>query len=774
MADQSGLMAYEGERLSSRTLRDPGLGGDNIFLATGDVSDQFPKKADPLDSADAMAMHTNLLGNHTRELEKQAQWRRDMERDENIYDSLEHWDPMDEAILEERGQVPIVLNVTATAVNWILGSQRKTPRDYKVLPRKKDGLKHAERKTQIFKYLSDVCDTPFQVSLAFAEQVKAGLGWLESGVQAEDDGEPIYERMETWRSIIYDSSAREWDLSDARYMFRTRWMDLDSAFAMFPKRGHVLRLASTSIYDSGASHGQTSPHGDSAMDSHEDANDYGYFISGFSTPDRPRVRIWESWFKRPVQSKYIKGGQFSGEMFDPNHKGHRREAMGERCEIVSKTKERMFCALFTESGMLWLSRSPYRHNHFPWTPIWGYRRAKDGAPYGMIRNVRDIQIDLNKRASKALWHLTAKRAVMSRGAVKDLEQFREEMTRPDAILLYEEGHAAPAIETDLQHASAQMEYMSQNIRMIQQTSGITDENMGRESNATSGKAILARQDQGMLSTNVFFENLRFARKKHGEKMLALIEQFMGDEKEFRVTNLRGNPEYVNLNDPTDDDSQITLTKADFVISEIDYNASHRQLNMQALMELASSIASTNPMVIPAILDLLVEAMDIPNHEEIVKRIRQITGMADPDEDPNSPSPETAQAMAAKAEQDAMQKRGVEAQIAGAEAKARSEAAKATKTEAEAAGLALEQQNVALTNFGKAIETAVQMAGLPAVARAAEKVMEAARLAAMEAGEPMDDPMMMPEAPMPMPQDDPMQQQMPPQPDQMSPPIPVGV
>lgn len=730
MADQ-----YEGAGMFSRVVKDKGP-GDSLFAQAADDYDP-PAKRHRLDSEHATALHADLRGHYHRELDKQADWRKEMERDERIYDN-DHWDAEDAAILEERGQVPLVFNVTATAVNWVLGSQRRSPLDYKILPRRKEGLKHAEHKSQLMKYLSDVNDSPYFVNLAFGETVKAGLGWLECGVQSEDDGEPIYDRMESWRSIVYDSSAREPDLSDARYMMRTRWTDVDRACAMFPERDWVIQQSAETIYDTGTMGDLVS--GDSAMDSHEMANQNAFFLGGnISHMNRERVRLYEAWFKKPVKAAWIKGGEFSGELFDPKSPGHLNALMNPRVEVVSKVKERMFVAIFTERGLLWLSRSPYRHNGFPFTPIWGYRRASDGAPYGMIRAVRDIQIDLNKRAAKALWHLSAKRVQYEEGSIEDVEKYREEAARPDAMLEYKQGRPPPKIDTDLQHASAQMEYMGRDIVMIQQTSGVTDENLGRETNAASGKAINARQDQGELATNIFFENLRYARKKHGEKMLTLIEQYMTQEKQFRVTNKRGNPEYIDLNVEGDDDSIITRTKADFVITEIDYRATHRQQNVQALIEFASVAAQANPAFIMQMFDLLVESMDIPNQDEIVKRVRQMTGMTDPDEDPNNPSPDTIAIMQAKKAQQDMQQRNAEAEIAGKEAKARAEAAKAAKTEAEVGAMTGQQEREALQKFGEAIRIAVEMAGLPAVAAAADQLMQVAKAEAARTA-PLAQPM----------------------------------
>ncbi len=52
----------------------------------------------------------------------------------------------------------------------------------------------------------------------------------------------------------------------------------------------------------------------------------------------------------------------------------------------------------------------------------------------MIRGLRDVQTDINKRASKALYILASNKVIMEEGALPDnvtLEEFAEEVARPE-------------------------------------------------------------------------------------------------------------------------------------------------------------------------------------------------------------------------------------------------------------------------------------------------------------------------------------------------------
>lgn len=673
-----------------------------------------------LDNDANQALHNRLMAYYLRELRRQEENRAEMATDEEFYDNNQ-WSETDKATLKERGQVPIVYNVLKPTCDWIIGTEKRSRTDFKILPRRKDASKPAERKTQLMKYLADVNRSQFGKSRAFEDCVKVGVGWLECGVQDDDDGEPVYDRWESWRNILWDSASVEADMSDCRYMARQKWVDLDIARSMFPKRAGTVDAAAVEsdrfLMDF--------TNGDTAMDSIEisdgmyrsDRQDFAY--------NRPRVRLIEIWYRAPVKVKKLRGGEFSGELFDEEHPGHAEQVAGGHAVVISKVFMRMHVAIMCTKGLLFVSQSPYRHNLFPFTPIWCYRRGMNALPYGVIRGLRDNQQDVNKRASKALHILSTSKTIMDEGAVPDLDDFKEEVSRPDAIIVKKQGKEL-VINADRELAPAHLDLMQRSIEMIQSASGVTDENMGRKTNATSGVAIQARQNQGSLATAGIFDNLRLANQVHGEKSLSLIEQFFTDAKSFRITNMRGTPEYVTVNDGLPE-NDIVRTKADFIISEDDWRMSVRQAQVAELMGLMQQLAPVAPQIAMVTLDLIVEAMDVPNRDELVRRIRQQTGMRDPDAE--GPTPQEIAKAKEQAEQQAMQKAMVQAQIAEKQASAALKGAQAEKTsgevqiKAQEALAAIAGQNVETQKA--ALEAALIMLASPPAAPVADGVLHEA-------------------------------------------------
>ena len=155
--------------------------------------------------------------------------------DADFYDGLQ-WDDRDIAVLKERGQAPLVFNKTAQHINWILGTERRTRVDFKVLSRDGKEEPEARAKTSLLKFVGDVNKAQFRRSRAFSDAMKVGVGWLEDGIRSHPREEPLFSRTESWRNMWWDALALEDDLSDARYMFRAKWVDTDRAEAVFPDR----------------------------------------------------------------------------------------------------------------------------------------------------------------------------------------------------------------------------------------------------------------------------------------------------------------------------------------------------------------------------------------------------------------------------------------------------------------------------------------------------------------------------------------------------------
>lgn len=667
-------------------------------------------------------LHSKLMGWHAVELERQRENRYQQHIDHEFYDGHQ-WTDADIEVLRERGQDPLTFNVIATSIDWITGSELRTRTDFKVIPRREDGTHAAELKSSLLKYLSDVNDLEFARSAAFKDAVVGGVGWTED--QWQDDGgeEPVYSRHESWRNMLWDSANTDRDIEPGRYVFRSKWVDLDVAITWFPHMEAELRLSAANVTANGLGNLVGDLIGDEVMDSLENEGREGIVSQTDYEYLRDRVRLIECWYKTPGKVEAIRGGQFAGETYDPLSRGHHDDLANGNAVVVEKADMLMRCAIMTPDYLIFDAATPYRHRRYPFTPVWCYRRNATNLPYGVVRRIRDLQTDVNKRAAKALHILSTNKVVMDEGAVPDLDTFLQENAKADAVIVKRKGHEL-ILDADRGLEAPHIALMNQSISMIQAVGGVTDENRGVETNAKSGIAIARRQEQGALTTASIFDNLLFAKRKQGEKQLSLIEQFYTDEKRFRITNQRGKAIFVNLNVPGEGgdvlpEDDVTRTKADYVITDEEWSASVRQAQTQQIIEMLQAVAPSDPQVWLICLDLIVEGMDIRNREEIVKRIRSLTGQRDPDS--SEPTPEEEALAQKKAEAEERAVRMEEATIAEKEASAAQKAAAAGNAEAAAKNILASMVGTNVGTQRAALEAALMMLQVPQAVPVADVV-----------------------------------------------------
>lgn len=575
--------------------------------------------------------------------------RSDCMRDHDVYDG-DAWKPEDKQEVEARGQIAINFNRVKPTCDWLIGSEKKNRIDFNVLPRTSEDAQGAEVKTQVLKYLSDVNHLPVERSQAFKDAVISGLGWLEAGKGNEPGEEPIFIDYEDWRNIWYDPLSVRLDLKDCRFLIRRKRVDLDVACAMFPRVSQALKVSARSNqrddrwdeYDD-----------DLDTDLEAQIEDMGADGTG-EYSGRSRVELVECWYRTPETVQVLNHGTedigtLRGVRYREAERDHQDLVNNGYASLTNSIRMVVRCMIMSGNIVLQDVESPYNHGRFPFIPVWGYRKKRDNTQYGVVRNIRDIQDDLNKRMSKSLFHASTNRVVMEEGAVEDEDELADEVSRPDGIIKYKKGSVFE-IQNNLALAREHIDIMSLDAEYIESVGGVTDEQMGRETNAVSGRAIEARKEQGNVVNSELFDNLRVATQILGEILLSLVEQYYTESKIIRLTNEKNQPEFISINelDPVTGETlnDITANKADFVVDETAFSASVRRATFETLMEMLTRMP---PEISLNLLDLVVNLSDIPGKDDLVARIRMVNGMSDPDADPNDP--ETQAAMAEKQQQE---------------------------------------------------------------------------------------------------------------------------
>lgn len=711
------------ENIRTEKARQPWVDEKAEALAAEPLPKQSGAKAH-LTKPETLKRFEQMLCRYLDERDYQADNRVEMATDQDFRDG-DQWTEEEIQTLKDRNQAPLVFNKVKPALAWITGTEKRTRVDCKVVPRGKEDGKGAEGKTKLMKYVHDANRQGSVWSRAFDDAASAGVGWVEEGTNSHPLEEPLMVRYENWRNVHYDHLSTEPDMSDARYLFRSKSIDLDVAELLFPDAKHDLGAAAE---DQALLTGMDD---DDIRTSGEHRTSYIDDIPNGDFNRRQRVRLVECWYKQPELVEILGGnGPWRGCWYNNQDEvlvwaveNGQAPIVGKRMMMVMRkmiftapsgmASDRSF-----EGTLLLDGPSPLWHNKFPLTPVWGYRKKRDNSPYGAVRNLRDPQTDLNKCRSKAQFILASNQVIMDEGAVDDVDELAEEVARPDSVIVKKQGKAL-TISQDKVLAGEYVQLMSQDAQYISEVSGVTDELMGHKTNAVSGTAIQKRQEQGSLTTLDLFDNLRLARQVSGEKQLCLIEQYYDQEKTFRLTNERGNPEYTTINGQEEESGEVlnpvTSAKADFLVDEQAYNTSVRQAMHQSMMDLITALAQSGMGdAAMALLDVALELSDIPMRDEVVSRVRKITGQRPDDEELDEE--EQAALDAQQQQEQEVQTRKLMAELTAMEGKAKEAMGKGNTAIAKAI-------TEKLAAMKESLEIAGMLATAPALGPIADEVMD---------------------------------------------------
>lgn len=568
-------------------------------------------------------------GLYQRELDLQAVARTERAIDVAFYDGDQFTDEELEEY-EARNQTPRVFNEIKPTVDWLLGGERRIRTDWAVLPRTEDDSEASIRKSKLAKYIDDINNARWHRSEAYGDMTKNGEGWIAVEYLPNQDGDfQIMIQHEHWRYMLADSKSRRRDMTDMQYLWRVKVIDLNTLINHFPdKKSELINLSDDmSVLEDELL--------DEALVSVDPSDKNRQIRTGSlsftqSAGDRDGVKVYEMWYRQSEKVKLLRGeGSFNNQPYDEKNQDHQVLTQHYGFQVAEVTRQQMYCAMYTDDTVLYRQKSPYKHNRFPFVRRYAYLKDREGTPYGVIRSVRDPQSDLNIRRNKALFMLSSVRVIMEQGAVEDRNALAEEVARWDSIIEVKDGKEL-RIEEGSDRANQQLNVGEQNSAYIRQISGVTGENRGMDTNATSGIAIQARQEQGTVISTVLTDMHSLGRKLEGELILSLIEQFYDKPFQFRITadNLKDKVEFAKINDEAEPETNITKTQSDFVVSERDYRTTMRQALSEQMLSSAGAIAqhTGNPQLAVAMLTSAIELQDLPDKDRLIDGLRKASGM----------------------------------------------------------------------------------------------------------------------------------------------------
>ncbi|URQ87726.1 hypothetical protein J8Z28_07755 [Pseudoalteromonas sp. SCSIO 43088] len=620
-------------------------------------------------------------------------------------------------VLRKRNQPDIVHNMIGPTIDGVLGLEARSRSDLMVSADDEQGEELAKALNEKFKDYWRLANGDRACSDAYASQLKAGIGWVEVTKNPIPFAAPYRIKFIHRREVWWDFHSVEADRSDARWIMRRKWLDLDEAIATFPEHKEILKHSVNHWDDFLRTLDEEHTESHDLQSAWSDAQGWNRATSEWLDTTRKRVLLQVIYYKVWKRAHIIRLPDGRVIEFDKNNTAH--------VAAVQSGKVQLEYAAFPNVREAWFI-GPHRiidrpseapGGMFNLVPFIGYQKDASGEPYGLVSRMMPAQDGINARVIRLNYLLQARRVIADEDATQLSDsRLKEEVEKPDGYIKLNperknKGKASDAlsIQNDVGIAAQQFNLMQHDMKLIQDCAGVYNSMLGQDSNATSGVAIANLVEQGTTTLAEINDNFHYSRNKVGELLLAYIIEDLKPQNNVEVTVNREDKakrRAIVINEPNMDgkrNNDVARWRGHMALAPVKATPTYRQ--QQATL-LTNTISQLPPEAQAATLPMLVELMDLPNKEEFLSTLRQALNIPKAKEDMSEEELAQAQAQAEKQQaveqlqqQEIQQKvqkivlenKQLEARINEIQKKAETESVKDEKIQAETQNIIAEVQ-----------------------------------------------------------------------------------
>lgn len=557
------------------------------------------------------------------------EWREEARED---YDFVrgKQWKEEDRRALTTKGRPALTINKIRPHLNILSGYQRVNRYELSFEPRTNDDYDSCALRKGVTKYILDHSDYNDVESAVFMDGVIGGIGWFHVYYDwdyATMDGEIVIDRVSPFDMYV-DPESRRRDYRDAKFISRAKWADKEELTLIYPERAEEIRT-SFRLYDEA-----------------EQVEMVKTEPMWYDKNSR-KVRLVEMWYKEiETKPRYVLAdGTITAD----------EPPLGVMYGVVDVPVEAVKLTVFMGDTVLEEMDSPYEHGYFPFVPYLVYHYDEGDVPCGLVRDIKDPQRELNKKRSQILHILNTQGnsgliTEVSATTEEQREQYRKFGSKPGAILTVEDGTLTGGRIREITPPNPPYGLITsaqESEGDIPKITGINESMLGISAPQQSGRAIELNQRQAVTNIAPFFDNLRTAKRQIAQLLWGelghkgLIPQYYTEEKVFRIVGESGQEQFVTVNQQVqqvDPATGMVITSVlndlsqgnyDVIISDEPYNVSQRQGQFWALVDAISKLGLPSSLL----FDKLIMLSDIPDKQDIIRRIQAQQEGSGPPPDP---------------------------------------------------------------------------------------------------------------------------------------------
>lgn len=557
--------------------------------------------------------------------------------------------------LAQEGRARVSIDRIGPVIDILTGFEESNRVDLKTEPVGNEDVEDAEVMSWLLKQEQEQTELQEHRSDGFEDALIEGMTCYKWLIDYDEDvrGRIKLSRLRPGFDVIWDPNWKEYDLSDARYILEWGWYWVEDVVAQHPDHEKRIREALGKLSDvmTGLTPKRSTDGGASAYGIVGDHVVEDLDVERqFYRPEDGKVLVLEVWY-RDYQPFWVVTDKDTGkvEEFESSEAAKLfAKSDPKRLTAIKRARRLIRTGTVLPATRQTLEDGETPHvkdkTNYPYVPEIAKRKGDD--ILGAIDKLKDPQRVDNKRISQAL-DLAARwlkiRMYYWEGSMTPMAEGTLGDPNADSPIPLRPGYQPPGflIPQGLSEATSILTTLAGVMESATRESGVNAELQGitEKGNAgQSGIAIARKQAQGQVMNTRFFNNHRRTGKILGQRLARLIQQVRNYDDVVRLKDDLGEAHLVHLNpmgmkslDPETRRQKreeftakgfkvladIDSLKYDLVIAETPATVSARQAQLQALME----VLDKYPDIMPDVVDVIFELLNIPKRGEILRRIR---------------------------------------------------------------------------------------------------------------------------------------------------------
>ena len=443
---------------------------------------------------------------------------------------LDQWDAKQKAQLKREGRPATVVPRIFKAVNNISGAQRDARLDWRAFPRGENDVLAAAGVTRGAAYLEDATDYRFTESRVFKDTCISARGWVEVGYDETDPTrEDVFCDYVPDDEVTVDPFGRNADLSDYRYVIRSKDVDLDIAIAAHPEHEQALRMAMVERKSAAREEivGDYGNRDDGTLS-------MGSLSSVATSQARERVTLREHHYWEVEACLYLAMPNGDRLDYDPDDPST-MQGLHAGGQVVQGKKRCFYVATMAGERLLKAVKSILPLDRYPLACLFGFRNH-DGKPMGLVEPMIWPQKEINTNRSRANESMRSRWMIYTKGAIGNAhtaEQVAQMLARGNFAFEVNDPNGVQ-LGSDKADLAGWMNMEQQAAKDLDDVIGLNEAAYGDNGNETSGKAIATRVAQQSKNVGELWDNWRHFRLQVGRMMLACAVKFWSAEKWARI------------------------------------------------------------------------------------------------------------------------------------------------------------------------------------------------------------------------------------------------